>query len=93
MTTERVRTPKAATRRKFLVGAAATGFSQPASATIIDRLVGPYTSLPTIIYSWSRQPDPRFQDLTSAAILVLVVVILLVNAIAIVLRNRYARKW
>ena len=77
----------------LLVGAAATGFAQPASATIVDRLVGPYTSLPTIIYSWSRQPDPAFRDLTSAAILVLVAVILLVNAIAIVLRNRYARKW
>jgi phosphate transport system permease protein len=77
----------------LLVGAAATGFAQPASATIVERLVGPYTSLPTIIYSWSRQPDPAFRALTSAAIVVLVTVILLVNAIAIVLRNRYARKW
>jgi phosphate transport system permease protein len=77
----------------LLVGAAATGFAQPASATILDRLVGPYTALPTIIYSWSRQPNPAFQDLTSAAIVVLVVVILVVNAFAIILRNRYARKW
>lgn len=77
----------------LLVGAAATGFAQPASATVLDRLTGPYTSLPTIIYSWARQPDPAFQHLTSAAILVLVVTILLVNAIAIILRNRYARKW
>ncbi len=77
----------------LLVGAAATGFAQPASATILDRLTGPYTSLPTIIYSWSRQPDPGFRHLTSAAIVVLIVVILLVNAIAIILRNRYARKW
>lgn len=77
----------------LLVGAAATGFAQPASATIVDRLTGPYTSLPTIIYSWSRQPDPDFRSLTAAAILVLVVVILLVNALAIILRNRYARKW
>jgi phosphate transport system permease protein len=77
----------------LLVGAAATGFSQPPSATFLDRLTGPYTSLPTIIYSWSRQPDPDFKALTSAAILVLVVVILLVNGLAIILRNRYARKW
>jgi phosphate transport system permease protein len=77
----------------LLVGAAATGFSQPASATFLDRLSGPYTALPTIIYSWSRQPDPDFKHLTAAAILVLVVMILLVNAIAIILRNRYARQW
>ena len=69
------------------------GFAQPASATVLDRLTGPYTALPTIIYSWSRQPDPEFRHLTAAAILVLLVVILLVNAIAIILRNRYARKW
>ena len=77
----------------LLVGAAATGFAQPASATVLDRLTGPYTALPTIIYSWSRQPNPDFKHLTAAAIIVLVVVILLVNAIAIILRNRYARKW
>lgn len=77
----------------LLVGAAATGFSQPANATVLDQLTGPYTALPTIIYSWSRNPNPGFGPLTSAAIIVLVVVILLVNAIAIILRNRYARKW
>jgi phosphate transport system permease protein len=77
----------------LLVGAAATGFAQPASATFLDRLTGPYTALPTIIYSWSRQPNPDFRHLTAAAIIVLVVVILLVNAFAIILRNRYARKW
>ena len=77
----------------LLVGAAATGFAQPANATLLDQLHGPYTSLPTIIYVWARNPNPGFQPLTSAAILVLVVVILLVNAIAIILRNRYARKW
>lgn len=77
----------------LLVGAAATGFAQPANATVIDQLTGPYTSLPTIIYSWSRNPNPGFGPLTSAAILVLVVVILLTNAVAIILRNRYARKW
>jgi len=77
----------------LLVGAAATGFAQPATATVVDRLTGPYTSLPTIIYSWSRNPDPGFAPLTSAAIIVLLVIILLVNAFAIILRNRYARTW
>ena len=30
---------------------------------------------------------------TAAAIIVLLVLVLLINAIAIILRNRYARKW
>ncbi len=45
-------------------------------ATILERLTGPYTALPTIIFSWSRQPNPEFKALTAAAIVVLLVVIL-----------------
>jgi phosphate transport system permease protein len=77
----------------LLVGAAAAGFAQPATASLLDRLTGPYTALPTIIYSWSRQPQVEFRHLTAAAIVVLLIVILAINAIAIVLRNRYARRW
>jgi len=77
----------------LLVGAAAAGFASPASATIVERLVGPYTALPTIIFSWSRLPQQEFKALTAAAIVVLLAVILIINAIAIVLRNRYARRW
>jgi phosphate transport system permease protein len=49
--------------------------------------------LPTVIFSWSRQPRAEFRELTAAAIIVLLVLVLLINAIAIILRNRYARKW
>ena len=43
----------------LLVGAAAAGFGTAASASLVDRLHGPYTALPTIIYSWARQPQDR----------------------------------
>lgn len=77
----------------LLVGAAAAGFSAPASASVLERMTGPYTALPTIVYGWSRLPQQEFKALTAAAIVVLLVVILVINAIAIVLRNRYARRW
>ncbi len=77
----------------LLVGAVTGGFSVAANATLADRLQGPYTSLPTLIYSWSRQPRAEFRELTAAAIIVLLVLVLLINAIAIILRNRYARRW
>ncbi|MFN8621095.1 MAG: phosphate ABC transporter permease PstA [Chloroflexota bacterium] len=77
----------------LLVGAAAVGFSSPASAGILERLTGPYTALPTIIFSWARQPQAEFKALSAAAIVVLLAVILIINAIAIILRNRYARRW
>ena len=77
----------------LLVGAAAAGFGQAASATLVERIFGPYTALPTTIYSWARLPQEEFKALTAAAIVVLLAVVLLINAIAIILRNRYERRW
>lgn len=56
-----------------------------------EQLLGPYTSLPTIVFLFSKQPKPEFQALAAAAIVVLLGVLLLVNALAIALRNRYER--
>ncbi len=77
----------------LLVGAVAGSFATSGTASFLDTLLGPYTSLPTIIYNWSRQPGEAWRELTAAAIVVLLVVVLLINAVAIILRNRYARKW
>ena len=76
----------------ILVGAI-TGFFFVSSGNPIERLHGPYTSLPTIIFNWSRLPGEDFRHLAAAAIVVLMVLILTINATAIVLRNRYERKW
>jgi phosphate transport system permease protein len=77
----------------LLVGAIAGAFATAANVSIIDQLLGPYTSIPTLIYDWSRLPQQAFRALTAAAIVVLLVIIILINAVAIYLRNRYARKW
>jgi phosphate transport system permease protein len=76
----------------ILVGAI-TGVFFQSSGGPIAKLQGPYTSLPTIVFNWSRQPGDQFKHLTAAAIMVLLVVILAINAVAIILRNRYERKW
>jgi phosphate transport system permease protein len=76
----------------LLVGAV-TGFLATGNQSFVERLQGPFTSLPTIIFSWARQPNADFRALTSAAIIVLLAVILTANAAAIYLRNRYERKW
>jgi phosphate transport system permease protein len=74
----------------LMAGAIAGTFS---SRGIGDMLTGSYTALPTIVFTWSGQPQDEFRALTSAAIIVLLLVILLVNASAILLRNRYDRRW
>ncbi|MBM3695363.1 MAG: phosphate ABC transporter permease PstA [Actinobacteria bacterium] len=76
----------------LLVGAA-TGFFSTGSGNLIDKTLGPYTALPVTIFSWARQPGADFRSLTAAAIVVLLVVLLTANAAAIILRNRYERKW
>jgi phosphate transport system permease protein len=73
----------------LLVGAV-TGFLATGSGSLLETLRGPYTALPTIVFDWSRQFN--FQELTAAAIMVLLGTILVVNSVAIVLRNRYERK-
>jgi len=77
----------------LLVGAAAAGFGQAANATLTEKLLGPYTALPTTIFSWAGKPQEEFRALTAAAIVVLLAVVLLINTIAIILRNRYERRW
>jgi phosphate transport system permease protein len=77
----------------LLVGAV-TGYLTPGgSGNVIETLQGKYTALPTIIFSWARKPGVEWKQLTAAAIVVLLVVILIVNLAAILLRNRYERKW
>lgn len=77
----------------LLVGSV-TGYLTPGgSGNVVETLQGSYTALPTIIFSWVRQPGDEWAQLTAAAIVVLLAVILIVNLAAILLRNRYERKW
>lgn len=77
----------------ILIGGIIGGFSTPEGASIVDRLTGAYTALPLTVFQWSKQPQDEFRALAAAAIVVLLVVTLLANAIAVILRNRYERAW
>ena len=56
-------------------------------------VLGAFTALPVQIYTWVKLPDPAFQTLAAAAIIVLLAIVLTMNAIAIFLRNRYRQTW
>jgi phosphate transport system permease protein len=51
------------------------------------------TVLPVQIFLWSDLPEIGFQAKTSAAIIVLLLFLFLMNGIAIVLRKRFERRW
>ena len=51
------------------------------------------TALPTQIYIWADSPERGFVARTSAAILVLLAFLVIMNGIAIFLRQRFQRRW
>lgn len=51
-----------------------------------------YMALPITIYDWISRPQEGFQSLAAAGIIVIMIVLLLANSFAIILRNRYQRR-
>jgi len=53
----------------------------------------PSSVLPVQIFLWSDEVDRGFVEKTSAAIIVLLIFMLLMNGLAIYLRNKFERRW
>jgi phosphate transport system permease protein len=58
-----------------------------------DGLDSAFTALPIQIFAWTQDANREFVDLAAAAILVMMIALLLMNSVAIFLRNRYEQKW
>jgi phosphate transport system permease protein len=56
-------------------------------------IAAPATVLPVQIFLWSDEVDRGFVEKTSAAIIVLLLFMLLMNGLAIYLRNKFERRW
>ncbi|MCY4145537.1 MAG: ABC transporter permease subunit [Chloroflexi bacterium] len=68
----------------IVVGAATFLLSDPTSP------FAQFTAMPIQIYQWTARPQGQFADIAAAAIIVLLSLMLSLNAVAIVLRNRYS---
>lgn len=65
-----------------------------AAGSILQTPRGPgdrYTALPVEIYNYAKDPNEAFQTVAAGGILILLVLLLSMNSIAIVIRNRYGR--
>ena len=51
------------------------------------------TVLPVQVFLWADSPERAFVEKTSAAIMVLVAFLVVMNALAVVLRRRFERRW
>jgi phosphate transport system permease protein len=56
-------------------------------------LFGAFTALPVQIFNWTKAPQEEFKLLAAGAIIVLLGLLLLLNATAIWLRNKYQKRW
>jgi len=65
-------------------------------AFIVDVPGGPFdpsTVMPVQIFLWADRPERAFLEKTSAAILVLLVFLIVMNALAVYLRKRFENRW
>jgi phosphate transport system permease protein len=58
-----------------------------------DSPLSPATALPVQVYLWADSPERAFVERTSAAIVVLLMFLLVMNATAILLRKRFERRY
>ncbi|SEN10474.1 phosphate ABC transporter membrane protein 2, PhoT family [Gemmobacter aquatilis] len=58
-----------------------------------EGLMQPATALPVQVYQWTQRSDPAFVERASGAIIVLLAFLLIMNAVAIILRRRFERRW
>ncbi|MFC6615618.1 phosphate ABC transporter permease PstA [Halopenitus salinus] len=71
----------------IMIGAATSVFSVP--TTLFDSV----SAMPMQIYNWRARPQPEFRyGVVAAGVVVLLAMMLLLNATAILLRNRYQRR-
>lgn len=61
-------------------------------AFLPDGLLSPFTALPIQIFNWVSRPQAGFHVNAAAAIIVLLVVLLFLNATAVYLRHRFQRR-
>ena len=56
-------------------------------------ITDPATILPVQIYLWADSPERAFTERTSAAIIILLAFMIIMNLLAIVLRKKFERRW
>jgi phosphate transport system permease protein len=75
----------------LLIGMVAFVDNFPAAS--VNGILDPATALPVQVYGWAQRADPAFIERSSGAIIVLLIFLVIMNAVAIILRRRFERRW
>ncbi len=76
----------------IVVGGVAFGTQMP-SVNPVDANDTPLFAMPLQIFDWTDRPQQAFLELAGAGIIVLLGVLIIMNAAAIILRNKFSRRW
>jgi len=68
-------------------------FVADAPSLSVGGLTEPATVMPVQIFLWSDGAERAFEPRTAAAILVLLALMIVFNAVAVLLRRRFERRW
>ena len=84
----------------LLIGAITGRLASVQGQSLVEKMQGKFTTMPIVVYGWANEVNKpgeitglTFEQLNSAAIVVLLVMVLALNAAAILLRNRFERNW
>ncbi|WP_404403887.1 phosphate ABC transporter permease PstA [Jeotgalibacillus malaysiensis] len=58
-----------------------------------DGLTSTFTALPMQIYDWTKRPQVEFHDVAAAGIIVLMGLLLIMNSIAVLIRNKFQKRY
>ncbi|GLO78415.1 phosphate ABC transporter permease PstA [Sulfitobacter pontiacus] len=60
---------------------------------IASGLMDPNSAMPAQIYEWAKRADPAFYERAWGGIIILLIFLITMNAIAVMLRRRFERRW
>ncbi|QFT63121.1 phosphate ABC transporter permease PstA [Roseivivax sp. THAF30] len=72
-----------------MVGYIATNYPDGVASGFLD----PNSAMPAQIYEWAKRADPAYYERAWGGIIILLVFLFAMNAIAILLRRRFERRW
>ncbi|OAS85066.1 MULTISPECIES: phosphate ABC transporter permease PstA [Metabacillus] len=58
-----------------------------------EDVLSTFTVMPIQIYNWAARPQPEFQQVAAAGIIVLFIFLIVMNSIAVLIRNKFQKRY
>ncbi|KZZ86327.1 MULTISPECIES: phosphate ABC transporter permease PstA [Bacillaceae] len=58
-----------------------------------DGLLSTFTVMPIQIYNWASRPQTDFHDLAAAGIIILFIILIVMNTVAVLIRNKFSKRY